>query len=83
MKNNWIWCLLAALALGSLTVAQAQQTGGENEKAVLTLEYQWLQADKTNDADMVASILADKYISTGADGKLADKSQTVAQAMRA
>ena len=65
MKNNWIWCLLAALALGSLTVAQAQQTGGENEKAVLTLEYQRLQADKTNDADMVASILADKYISTG------------------
>jgi ketosteroid isomerase-like protein len=80
MKSNWMWCVLAALAVGSPTGAQAQQTGSENEKAALTLEYQWLQADKTNDADMVAPILADKYVSTGADGKLADKAQTMAQA---
>jgi ketosteroid isomerase-like protein len=80
MMNQWTRCLLAALALGAFTGAQAQQGGGETEKAVVALEYQWLDADKTNNPDLAVALLADKYVSTDADGKLADKAKTEAQA---
>jgi ketosteroid isomerase-like protein len=80
MKNQWMWCVFAALALGASNGASAQQTGSDAEKAVVALEYQWLQADKTNDADMAAAVLADKYVSTGQDGKVVGKPETVAQA---
>jgi hypothetical protein len=44
MKNVKLWCLLGLLSLGSVSVSQAQQTGGATEKAVLALENQWLQS---------------------------------------
>ena len=45
--------------------SQAQTTGG-TEKAVAALEEQWLQSQKTNNPDLVAPLLADKFVSTGA-----------------
>jgi ketosteroid isomerase-like protein len=79
MNSNWILGVFITLVLGSAPSLQAQ-TGSDSEKAVLMLEYQWLQSDKTNDPDLAAPMLADKYVSTGSDGKLADKAETVAQA---
>jgi ketosteroid isomerase-like protein len=56
------------------------QTNGGTEKAVAALEQQWLQSQKTNNPDLVVPLLADKFIGTGADGILTNKSQLLANA---
>jgi len=80
MKNTWLWGLLGLLSLGSAASLQAQQTSGGTEKAIAALENQWLQSQKTNNPDLVAPLLADKFVSTGADGKVTNKAQTLADA---
>jgi ketosteroid isomerase-like protein len=49
---------------------QAQQATGATEKSIAALEDQWLKSQKTNNADLVAPLLADKYVFTGDDGKV-------------
>jgi ketosteroid isomerase-like protein len=80
MKNTWVWCLLGLLSLGSAAVSQAQQTSGSTEKAVTALENQWLQSQKTNNPELVAPLLADKFVSTDSDGKFMNKAQALADA---
>jgi ketosteroid isomerase-like protein len=80
MKNTQVWCLLGLLSLASATVSQAQQTSGTTGKAIAALENQWLQAQQTNNPDLVAPLLADKFVSTGADGKVTNKVQSLADA---
>ncbi len=77
MKRGWIWCLLGLLALGSASLSQAQKSGG-TEKAVAALEQQWLQAQKTNNPDLVAPLLADKITVTEFDGKVLDRTGVLA-----
>jgi ketosteroid isomerase-like protein len=79
MKKTLMWCLIGLLSPGSAAWLQAQQTGG-TEKAVAALEQQWLQSQKTNNPDLVAPLLADKFVSTGSDGKVTDKAETLATA---
>jgi uncharacterized protein (TIGR02246 family) len=79
MKNVRAICVLGLLSLASATLAQAQQTG-TTEKAVAALENQWLQSQKTNNADLVAPLFADKFVNTGIDGKVTNKDQTLAEA---
>jgi ketosteroid isomerase-like protein len=79
MKKTLMWCLIGLLSLGSAAWLQAQQTGG-TEKAVAALEQQWLQSQKTNNPDLVAPLLADKFVSTGSDGKVAGKAEMLAMA---
>src|ERR1700726_5183050 len=80
MKNTWVWCLLGLLSVGTAAWSQAQQTSGGTEKAIAALENQWLQSQKTNNSDLVAPLLADKFVSTGADGKVTNKTQALADA---
>jgi uncharacterized protein (TIGR02246 family) len=79
MKKTFMWCLGSVLLLGSAAWLQAQQTG-DTEKAVAALEQQWLQSQKTNNPDLVAPLLADKFLSTGVDGKVMNKAETLADA---
>jgi ketosteroid isomerase-like protein len=79
MKKGWIVCLLGLLLLGSAVQSRAQATG-RTEKAVAALEEQWLQSQKTNNPDLVAPLLADKFVNTGNDGKVRNKAETLAQA---
>src|SRR6266852_2991144 len=79
MKKSLMWCLIGLLSLGSAARSQAQTNGG-TEKAVAALEKQWLQPQKTNNPDLVSPLLADKFIGTGADGKLTDRAQLLANA---
>jgi ketosteroid isomerase-like protein len=74
-----MWCLVGLLALGSASRSQAQTAGG-TEKAVAALEEQWLQSQKTNNPDLVAPLLADKFVSTGVDGKVMNKAEALADA---
>jgi uncharacterized protein (TIGR02246 family) len=78
MKKTWMWCLIGVLSLGSAAWSQAQTTGG-TEKAVAALEQQWLQSQKTNNPDLVAPLLADKFVSTGSDGKVESKAELLAR----
>jgi ketosteroid isomerase-like protein len=78
MKRTWILCLIGLLSLGSAAWSQAQQTGGI-EKAVAALEEQWLQSQKTNNPDLVAPLLADKFVITGSDGKVRTKTESLAE----
>lgn len=79
MKRTLILCLIGFVLLSGAAWSQAQTNDG-TEKAVAALEQQWLQSQKTNNPDLVAPLLADKFISTGADGKLTDRAQTLANA---
>jgi uncharacterized protein (TIGR02246 family) len=79
MKKIMMWCVIGLISLGSAVWSQAQTTGG-TEKAVAALEQQWLQSQKTNNPDLVAPLLADKFIETGSDGKVTDKAESLATA---
>ena len=80
MKNTQVWCLLGLLSLTSAAVSQAQQTSGATEKAVMALEDQWLKAQATNNPDLAAPLMADKFVNTGNDGKVTNKTQSLADA---
>ena len=78
MKETWMLCLIGVLLFGSAVGSKAQMTGG-NEKAVAALEGQWLQAQKTNNVDLLAPLLADKFVNTGSDGKVTGRAETLAE----
>jgi hypothetical protein len=40
----------------------------------------WLQSYKTNNPDLIAPVLADKFVNTGPDGKLMNKAESLADA---
>ena len=71
MKKMLI-CVVGLFALA--TAAWSQST----EKAVAALEDQWLQAQKTNNPDLLAPLLADKFINTSTEGKVSNKAETLA-----
>ena len=79
MKKVFMWCLVGLLSLGNAALSQAQAAGG-TEKAVAALEQQWLQSQKTNNPDLVAPLLADKFVNTGSDGKVMNKAEALADA---
>ena len=58
----------------------AQQATGVTEKAIVALENQWLKSQQTNDSDLTATLLADKYVFTNEDGKVMNKAQSLADA---
>jgi ketosteroid isomerase-like protein len=73
MKRNSIVSLLGLVLLTAMAWPQA------TEKAVAGLEDQWLQAQKTNNPDLLAPLLADKVVITHASGKVSDKAETLAE----
>jgi len=77
MKSTWMFCLIGLLSLGSAAWSQDNKT---TEKAVAALEQQWLQSQKTNNPDLAAPLLADKFTNTGSDGKVSSKSEFLADA---
>jgi len=79
MKKLLMWSLVGLLSLGSALCSQAQTTD-KTEKAVAALEQLWLQSQKTNNPDLVAPLLADKFIGTSPDGKITNRAQSLADA---
>ena len=80
MNRNWAWCLIGVLLLASAGWSKDKNAGGGTEDAVAALEQKWLQSQKTNNPDMVAPLLADKFVNTGSDGKVTSKSESLANA---
>jgi ketosteroid isomerase-like protein len=79
MKRTCVWCLIVFCLLGSAAWSQDENAGG-TEKAVAALEQQWLQSQKTNNPELVAPLLADKFINTSSDGKVSDKEKSLSDA---
>jgi ketosteroid isomerase-like protein len=79
MKRISVWFLIAVIALTSAAWLYAQ---ADTEKAVAGLEQKWLESQKANNPDMVAPLLADKFVSTGSDGKVNDKAGSLADAKK-
>ena len=77
MKKTLI-CLLGLLSLVTAAWSQTETA----EKAVAAQEQQWLQAQKTNNPDLLAPLLAEKFINTSSDGKVTGKSETLADAKK-
>src|SRR5437763_5129069 len=78
MKRTWLWCLIAVLSVGN--AAWSQNNSGGTEKAVAGLEQQWLQSQKTNNPDLVAPLIADKFVNTTSEGKVTSKAEMLATA---
>jgi hypothetical protein len=78
MNSKRAWYLLGVLALAGAMNAQAQQAG-DSHKTLMDLEHQWLEADKTNNPDMIAAAISGKYLATTSEGQLEDKAKTLEQ----
>ncbi|MGA8102375.1 MAG: nuclear transport factor 2 family protein [Candidatus Acidiferrales bacterium] len=78
MKKSWIGCLLVLASVVSVAWSQT----GAAEKAVAAQEQVWLQAQKTNNPDLVAPLLSDKIVITLADGTVHDKAGMLATAKK-
>src|SRR5256885_16748301 len=78
--RTWTWCLIVLLSLGSVAWSQDNNASGGTEKAVAALEQRWLQSQKTNNPDLVAPLLADKFVNTGSDGKVESEAESLARA---
>jgi ketosteroid isomerase-like protein len=78
MKKTMAWMLAAALSLGCAAIAQAQQATGATEKAIAALEEKWAQAERANNYDMAAPLLADKFVMIDPDGKSSNRAETIA-----
>jgi ketosteroid isomerase-like protein len=66
-KRNLFWCVVGLPFLVS-TAAWSQASTGATEKAVTALENQWAQAQRTNNADLVAPLLDDNFVQTTGAG---------------
>lgn len=80
MNRPAICSLLGILSLGAAGMLPAQVPMGETEKTVAAQEHQWLQSQKTNNTELLAPLLAEKFVNTGMDGKVTNKAQTLAEA---
>lgn len=68
-----LWLPLVPILLASAAWAQA---GTEQE--VAALEQKWLQSQQTNNPDLVAPLLADKFVETTSDAKVIDRATALA-----
>jgi len=80
MKNTIAVCMIGIMSLGIATLARAQPIAGATAKAIAGLEDQWTQSQRTNNADQLAPLLADKFIGIGTDGTVSNRDKELADA---
>ncbi len=78
MKYLGTWAALGLLALSGPAWSQASDA----EKAVTANEMTWLQSQKTNNPDLLAPLLAEKFVQTDEDGKVSNKAESLASAKK-
>jgi ketosteroid isomerase-like protein len=70
--------LLSLISLSCATLTQAQAAGATAETAVAAQEEQWTQAERTNKPDLMAPLLADKFIFIDTDGTISNRAKQLA-----
>jgi ketosteroid isomerase-like protein len=78
MKNKTALCLLGVISLSLAAIAGVQAADGTAEKAVAALEDTWTQSERTNNADLLAPLLADKLIYIDTDGTISNRAKVLA-----
>jgi hypothetical protein len=79
VKSKLLFTLIAALSVATFAVSQAQQAAaGSDEQTLIGLEMQWLKADQTNNPDLAAPLMSDKYTALSVTGAIEDKAQALA-----
>ena len=78
MKKSELGFLLVLISLASGIFLQAQQSDVAIEKKVTALEQTWLQSQKTSNPDLLAPLLADRFVDTGSDGAVTGKGEALA-----
>ena len=71
--NIFVLALVCVIALPALP-----QNSSDLEKVIADLESKWAAAQKDGKSDIVGSLLADRFITVGTDGKLATKDELLA-----
>lgn len=77
MKRTLVWCVVALLSVTVAAEAQNKEMGTP-EHAVAALEQKWIDAAKASNPDMLAPLLADKFVNTDVSGKVTSKAETLA-----
>jgi ketosteroid isomerase-like protein len=80
MKNKIALCLAGVFSLSLAAIAGAQAADVTAEKAVAAQEELWTQSEKTNNADLLAPLLADKLIYIDTDGTISNRAKFLADA---
>ena len=78
MNKSRLGLPLVLISFLSGTFLQAQQSDVAIEKTVTALEQTWLQSQKTSNPDLLAPLLADRFVNTGGDGTVTPKAETLA-----
>jgi ketosteroid isomerase-like protein len=78
MKTKIALCFLAVISFGVAMSARAQAADGTAEKAVAAAEEQWTQSERTNNVDLLAPLLADKFIDIDTDGTISSRAKFLA-----
>ena len=76
MKRILVLCSVALVSLMSGAWSPAQNSSG-TEQVVAALEGRWLEAQKTSNPDLLAPLLADKFVNISTDGTVTDKEATL------
>jgi ketosteroid isomerase-like protein len=71
MKRFWILSLIGLVLSVSVVWSQSAKAS-KTEQAVAALEQQWLQAQKSNNPDLIVPLLADNFVDTSSEGKFTD-----------
>lgn len=74
MKN--VLTGFAVLVVAISIYARAQQSS-DVEQQITAMERTWADAVRTNQADVVAPMVADKYVNMSTNGSLSDKAKTL------
>jgi ketosteroid isomerase-like protein len=77
MKKTSMWCLVVLVSLGSAERLLAQGTRS-TEEAVVRLEEQWFWAQNSCNLDLLGSLMADKFVITSSEPKVANKAEALA-----
>jgi len=78
MKKSRIGFQLVLISMMCGTFLQAQQSDVAIEKTVTALEQKWLQSQKTSNPDLLAPLLADRFVDTSGDGAVTAKAEALA-----
>jgi len=79
MKRVLPFGLLCVALLAAAPWSQAQKNAAA-EKAVTNGEMQWLKSQQTNNAALVAPLLAEGFTDTSSEGKVSNKAESIAEA---
>lgn len=80
-RRNLFWASLSLPIIAS--IGWTQTNTNTTEKAVAALENQWAQAQRTNNVDLAAPLLADNFVQTTGDGKVTTTKAAALAAERA